>query len=145
MKARDLMNEPKGHCTPQTPLAEVARMMVECDCGAIPVVESEKNQRLLGVVTDRDIVVRLLAQDQNPLEKTAEDCMTRDVHTVSPETDEAGIAHLMEQYRVRRVPVVDENGICCGIISQADFAGRAPGEETAEILREVSKPAAPHS
>lgn len=142
MKARDLMNEPKGRCTPDTPLQDVAKMMLACDCGAIPVIEGEQNPRLAGIVTDRDIVVRLLAQGENPLEKTAGDCMTSPVHTVTPDTDERELCAVMEQHQVRRVPVVDEQGVCCGIIAQADLARKAPEDETAEVLRDISQPAA---
>lgn len=134
------MNEPRGHCTPDTRLQDVAQMMIECDCGAIPVIESEQNPKLLGIVTDRDIVIRLLARGENPLEKTAQQCMSTPVHTVTPETDEEELCHVMERHQIRRVPVVDEQGICCGIISQADIARRASEHETAEVVRDISQP-----
>lgn len=141
MQAKDFMSEPAMCCTPQTTLTDVAKLMAEYDCGAIPVLESEQGSRLAGIVTDRDIVIRVVANGRNPSEVTVGEIMTRPVFTVHAETSEQELCQLMEQHQVRRVPVVDENGICCGIVSQADVARVAPESETAEVLRDISQPA----
>ena len=79
MKVNDVMTQEPACCTPETPLRDVAKMMVESDCGEIPVVDSQRTMRPVGVVTDRDIVVRCVAAGKNPLEAEAEDCMSSPV------------------------------------------------------------------
>jgi CBS domain-containing protein len=113
--------------------------MVECDCGEIPVVDGKRTMRPIGVVTDRDIVVRCVAQGKNPLEAVAEDCMSSPVVTVVPERDLEEAADLMEEHQLRRLPVVDEAGALCGIVAQADLARHAHPREVAEVVREVSR------
>lgn len=141
MQARDFMCEPVMCCTPQTSLADVAKLMAEYDCGAIPVLESEQGSRLAGILTDRDIAVRCVAKEKDPTRITAGDIMSMPVFTVTPETAEEELVRLMEEHQVRRIPVVDENGICCGIVSQADIARLAPENETAAVVRDISQPA----
>jgi CBS domain-containing protein len=122
-------------------LADVARLMRDHDCGAIPVVETDATgNKLVGIITDRDIVVRGLADGTDPLRLTAGDCMTMVVATVIPKTSLEDCAQLMEEHQVRRVPVVDDKGDCCGIVAQADLARHAPVKETGEVVREVSQP-----
>ena len=113
--------------------------MVENDCGEIPVVDSKRTMRPVGVVTDRDIVVRCVAERQNPLEFKAGDIMSSPVVTVTPETTLEDVGNLMEEHQLRRVPVVDEGGAVCGIVAQADIAQHAPPREVAEVVREVSR------
>ena len=138
MTASDIMAKSPAVCLPDTSLYEVARSMVEHDCGAIPVLESRDSPRPVGVVTDRDIVVRILAENRNPLECRAADAMTAGVATVSPGMDLAACLHVMEQHQVRRVPVVSETGTVIGILSQADVVLNVAAEQSAELLREVS-------
>lgn len=140
MQAKDLMCETVICCTPDTNLGDVARLMNEHDCGAIPVVESAENKKLAGVVTDRDIVCRILAQGHNPLELTARDCMSSPVHAVHADTDEAELCQQMEKHQVRRMLVTDDQSTCIGIVSQADIARLAPEQETAEVVRDISRP-----
>lgn len=139
MNVLDIMAKSPAVCTPDTALPEVARMMVEHDCGAIPVVESAESPRPVGVITDRDIVVRLVAEGRCPLEAAAKDAMTESVTTVSPQMSLAECAEVMERHQVRRVPVVDESGKIIGMVSQADIALNAPPQDTAEMLREISE------
>ena len=84
MQVKEVMTANPACCTADTPLPEVARLMVEHDCGEIPVVQNETKKIPVGVVTDRDIVCRTVAKDRNPLDLTAADCMTRPVVTVTP-------------------------------------------------------------
>jgi CBS domain-containing protein len=99
--------------------------MVENDCGEIPVVD-EKTRRLEGVVTDRDLVCRVLAADKLPGSVTAREAMSSPVVTVTPETTVEACCELMETNKIRRIPVVDRDGQCCGIGSQADVPRDAP-------------------
>lgn len=137
MQTQEIMTTDPACCGPDTPLPEVARLMVEHDCGEIPVVDADKKP--IGVVTDRDITCRTVAEGKNPLELTARDCMSSPVVTVTPETSVDDCCKVMEENQVRRVPVVDESGACCGMVSQADVAERGSKEETAEVVREVSR------
>ena len=123
-------------------LREVARLMSTNDCGEIPVVESPEHRLLVGVVTDRDIVLRAVADGRNPAETPIGSCMTTNVITVTPDTTLDECRKVMEEHQIRRVPVVDDAGVCCGIVSQADVAQRASTGDTGELVRKVSKPAA---
>ena len=140
MKVKSIMTSNPACCTPDTSLRDVARLMVEHDCGEIPVVESLASMRPVGVITDRDIACRAVAGGKNPLQMTAKDCMSSPIVTVTPETDVQECVRTMEEHRVRRVPVVDEVGSCCGMVSQADIAKRAPARETAGLVKEISQP-----
>lgn len=140
MQVKDIMTQNPACCTPDTNLQEVAQMMVENDCGCIPVVESQETMKPVGVVTDRDITCRTVAQGKNPLEMTAGDCISSPLVTVTPDTSVDDCCHVMEENQVRRVPVVDESGGCCGMVAQADIATQAPKQATAEVVQEVSQP-----
>jgi CBS domain-containing protein len=128
-------------CTSETGLQEVAKLMVEHDCGCIPVVDSEESKMPIGMITDRDIACRVVAAGKNPLDLTAGDAMSSTVVSVTPDTSLEDCCNLMENSQIRRVAVVDENGACCGIIAQADIATHASDRKTAEVVQEVSKSA----
>ena len=128
-------------CSAETPLNEVANLMVEADCGEIPVTDA--SNRLIGVVTDRDIVCRAVAKGKNPSAMTAGECMTEPVVVVNEETRLEDVMAVMEENQIRRVPVVDAQGCCCGIIAQADVAMVARESEVGEMVREVSRDATP--
>lgn len=140
MKVRELMTSNPATCTRDTRLEEVARMMVEHDCGAIPVVESNgQSGKPAGIITDRDITTRIVAQGRNPLEKTVRDAMTTTAVTVRIDDDLQHCADLMEEKQLRRMIVVDESGKVCGIVAQADIA-RHRDDLTSELVEEVSEP-----
>jgi CBS domain-containing protein len=111
--------------------------MVEADCGESPITDS--SNRLVGVITDRDIVCRAVAKGKNPTAVTAAEIMTEPVVCVNEDTTLAAVMSVMEENQIRRVPVVDASGCCCGIISQADVALNAREGEVGEMVREVSK------
>ncbi|HJQ84064.1 MAG TPA: CBS domain-containing protein [Candidatus Binatia bacterium] len=138
MQVKDIMSPDPKCCAPRTELREVAEMMVAEDCGELPVCDDARKP--VGVVTDRDIVCRLVAKGRNPLEARAEDCMSAPPITTTPETAVEDCARLMEQYQVRRLPVVDANGVCCGMVAQADLARKAPRDTTIEVVGKVSEP-----
>ena len=135
--AKDVMTADPRCCSADTPLNEVARLMVECDCGEIPVVDSAK--KLIGVVTDRDIVCRAVAKDLNTAMAKAEEVMTCPVVSVREECSLEDVLNTMEEHQIRRVPVVTADGCICGIISQADVALEGSESETAELVKEVSR------
>lgn len=139
MQVRDFMSKNPVCCNPESPLADVARLMVDHHCGEIPVVE-RGNSKLVGVITDRDITCRAVAEGRNPLELTARDCMSSPVVMVTTETALEDCCDAMEENQIRRVPVVDETGSCCGIVSQADLARVGSEKIAGELLKEVSRP-----
>jgi CBS domain-containing protein len=140
MQVREIMSKHVVCCNPESSLGDVARLMVEHNCGEIPVVERGNSGKPIGVITDRDITCRVVAEGRNPLALTARDCMSAPVITVAADAAIEECCRTMEQHQVRRVPVVDESGSCRGIVSQADIA-RSTSENTAgHVLRELSRP-----
>jgi CBS domain-containing protein len=135
--ARDVMTPDPACCTAATSVDEIAKLMVENDCGEIPVIDT--NDHIIGVVTDRDIVCRVVAEGKNPIGYTAEACMSQPVVTVREDAPLEDVVATMEKHQIRRVPVVADDGCCAGIISQADLAREGPEHEVAELVREVSQ------
>lgn len=135
--ARDVMTPDPACCAPHTPLDQVAQLMVENNCGEIPVIDV--TDQPIGVVTDRDIVCRVVAQGKNPVGYTAETCMSQPVVPVRSDATLDEVISTMERHQIRRVPVVDDHGCCAGIIAQADVAIIGPEHDVAELVREVSR------
>jgi CBS domain-containing protein len=135
--ARDVMTPDPVCCTPNTPLDEVAKLMAHNDCGEIPVVDMAEQP--IGVITDRDIVCRVVAEGKNPMAYKVEDYMSQPVVTVRHDTPLNEVVSTMEKHQIRRIPVVDERGCCAGIIAQADVAWTGDEHEVAELVREVSR------
>ena len=140
MQVKDIMTTDPACCTPDSTLQRVAEMMVENDCGEIPVVENIASMKPVGVITDRDITCRTVAKGLNPLTLTASECMTTPCVTVTPDLSLDECCRLMEEKQIRRVPVVDEGGACCGIVALADVARHAGKRDTAGVVKEVSEP-----
>jgi CBS domain-containing protein len=138
MQVRDVMTESLTFCPPEKTLDEVARMMVACDCGAVPVVDLE-TQKVIGIVTDRDIVCRAVAMGRDPVRVTAEDVMTMPITAVGPADSIETCVAEMERAQVRRMPVVDDQGRLRGIVSQADIARVAPAKQTGHLVHDVSR------
>jgi CBS domain-containing protein len=137
MQVREIMSTNAKCCSPGANLVEVAQMMVEQDCGEIPICDDRGKP--IGVLTDRDIVCRLVAKGKEPTTLTAQDCMSSPVVTVTPETAIEDCARLMEQYQVRRLPVVAADGTCCAMIAQADLATKGPRDASIEVVSKVSE------
>jgi CBS domain-containing protein len=145
MKAREIMTPSPRTCTPQASVQEVAQLMQEADTGVIPIVESEGSQRLVGLVTDRDLAIRVLAQGRGGDARAAE-AMSAEVAGVSPDDDVKTVRRLMEDRQVRRVPVCDEQGRCLGIISQADLAldDDISDKQVGKTVEAISQPSTRH-
>ena len=140
MKVKDMMTSDPACCTSYTALPEVARMMIDKDCGEIPVVENKSSKIPVGVVTDRDIVCRTVANGLNPLDLTAADCMTKSIVTVTPDMSLEECCRIMEEKLIRRVPVVDDRGACVGMLAVADVALHTGKNVAGHIVKEVSEP-----
>jgi CBS domain-containing protein len=141
-KASDIMTSHPAYALPEDRLGEIAKLMCDRDCGEIPIVENEETLRPVGVVTDRDIACRAVAEGKNPLDMSAAECMSRPCVTVDSGADIEECLALLNQHQIRRLPVVDEKGALCGMVAQADIARTAPQRQTAELVKEVSKEAA---
>jgi CBS domain-containing protein len=140
MQVKEVMTADPACCTSENGLQEVAQMMVDNDCGEIPVVENKETKLPIGVITDRDIVCRTVARGLNPLDLTVADCMSKPCVTVTPDMSVEECSRTMEENQIRRVPVVDADGSCCGIVALADIALHAPRSVAAEVVKEVSEP-----
>jgi CBS domain-containing protein len=137
MQVREIMTENPACCSAQETVQQAATMMVENDCGEIPVVD--EGGALVGVVTDRDIACRCVAQGK-PADTPLGEIMTSSVVTVTPETSVEDCCAAMEQNQIRRVPVIDDKGKCCGIVSQADIARDGSAEQTSGLVEDISQP-----
>jgi CBS domain-containing protein len=135
--ARDVMTPGPAVCSATTTLDQVARMMAQNNCGEIPVVDA--SNRPVGVITDRDIVCRVVADGKNPAGHTVEQYMTQPVITVRADSSLRDVISTMESHQIRRVPVVDADGCCAGIIAQADVAKFGAAAEAGELRAEISK------
>ena len=135
--ARDVMTPDPVCCSPGTTLDQVAQLMAENNCGEIPIIDTA--DRPVGVITDRDIVCRVVAEGKNPMAHTVESSMTSSVVTVRADASIDEVIAVMEDHQIRRVLVVDNAGCCTGIISQADIAAIEPPKITGELLWELSR------
>lgn len=135
--ARDVMTPNPACCTPAMTLDQVAKMMVQNDCGEIPVIDSA--EKPIGVITDRDIVCRVVAEGKHPAAHTVENYMSQPVVTVSADMPLDDVLSTMEKHQIRRVPVTDERGCCAGIIAQADVAWTGTPRDVSDLVREVSR------
>jgi CBS domain-containing protein len=145
VKAREIMTPDPETVTPEQPISRAAQIMREYEVGIVPVVSDAKSKNLIGVITDRDIAVRHVADSH------MEDCtvgahMTRDdVETVEENDDTAAVLAAMKRREVRRIPVTNRAGKLMGVIAQADIAvaDKIPNEQVAEVVRTISEPAHP--
>ena len=135
-KVRDAMTPGVRAVAPTDSVMEAARTIKEQDVGSLPVVE---DGRVVGIVTDRDIVVRAVAEGVDPRTATVGDVASGDLVTVEPDEDLDDALKLMAQHRVRRLPVV-ENGRLVGVVAQADVALEANDKDAGEMLAEISQP-----
>jgi CBS domain-containing protein len=138
MDIRSVMTANPATCMPDATLRQVAQLMKQHDCGQIPVVDQDRQP--LGVITDRDIAVRAVAEGGDPANATVRDYMTSPAMTVSDECSLDDVANVMEQGQIRRVVVVDGKGCVAGIVAQADIALAGRDGKTAEIVKQVSEP-----
>lgn len=135
--ARDVMTPDPACCSPDSTLEKIATLMIANDCGEIPVID--RAGRPIGVVTDRDIVCRVVAEGRDPATVTAESMMSTPVVVVYDDAELDDVLDMMETHQIRRVPVIDAEGCCSGIIAQADLVSMDSPHVTAELLTEISR------
>ncbi|MEW6127011.1 MAG: CBS domain-containing protein [Acidobacteriota bacterium] len=141
----DLMTGNPAVVHPKDSIQQAAQVMQKCDCGALPVIDNRG--RLIGMITDRDITMRLVARGMNPRQTSVEDCMTDEAFACHANDSLEGCLHTMSQHQVRRIPVVDDRDRLIGIVSQSDIvqhAGNYPGQgerrAIADVLCAISEP-----
>jgi CBS domain-containing protein len=137
MKVRDIMtSEGLATATLDTTLAEIAERMRDENVGAIPIVDDD--DKLCGIVTDRDIVVRAVAEGEDPAECTAEEILSGQLHTIDPDAELEDVADLMARHQIRRLPVVEDE-VVIGMVSLGDLAVKSEEDEAADVLEDVSE------
>ena len=133
---REVMTENPAAVEPSTPVVEAARIMKQQDVGPVPVCEGE---RLVGVLTDRDIVIRVIAENKDPQSTTVGEVASQDIVTIDPHQNLDEALRLMAQHQVRRLPVVEEDGRLVGIVAQADVAEIGDDARTGETVQQISR------
>jgi CBS domain-containing protein len=129
-------------CLPQDTVEQVAQMMKREDIGAVPVVASRDNHQLIGIVTDRDLTMKVIAEGRDSRQTRAEAVMTPDPYVCRANDALQKAIDMMTEQQVRRIPIVDDSGRIVGIIAQADIAIRTENpEQTAEVVEQISQPA----
>lgn len=142
MNIQDVMTVNPIWCLPLDTSIQAARIMRELNVGIVPVVKSSTDHRLVGVVTDRDLCLGVVALNQHPETVPVQLCMTTNMIACHPDEDIQRAADLMEEHQVRRIPVVDQDGILQGIVSTADICQRAnlSSDTTHHLLKKVTEP-----
>jgi CBS domain-containing protein len=139
-KCSDVMTENLVYSSPEDTVSHVAQLMKKEDIGPVLIVDNEDSKRLVGIVTDRDLALKVVAEGRDPQTTKVEEVMTRKVITCRADDDVENAMKAMAQYQLRRIPVVDKDDRLVGIISQADVATRVgEPEKTAEVVREISE------
>jgi CBS domain-containing protein len=140
-KCSEVMTREPACCEPGESISQVAAIMKREDVGSVPVVESHEDKRLVGIITDRDIVVKVLADGADIARATVRDAMTASPATCREDDAVDKAVQLMSNRQVRRMPIVDELGRLCGIIAQADVATRVSNDDTTgELVEAISEP-----
>ena len=146
MKAQDIMARNPRCVTPQTSIQEAARLMKSEDVGALPVVESDGSRKLVGIVTDRDITIRAVADGRDLGSSTVKDVMSKGTATAKVTDSVDDVMKVMGREQVRRIPIVDERDQLVGIISQADVVLKATSDSRSErTVEKISEPGGRHS
>jgi len=140
-KCSDVMTKNPVCCLPTDSVSKAAQLMKAENVGSIPVIEDEQTMKLIGIVTDRDLAVQVVAPERDAGSTQVSDVMTYEVVSCRASDDVQKAVDAMSQHQLRRMPVIDSDHRIVGIISQADVATRVDRtEETAELVKEISQP-----
>lgn len=141
-KCRDLMTKDPAFCQASDIVSIPAKLMKTHNIGFVPVVGTLRSGKLVGIVTDRDLALRVLASGCDPKRTTVSEIMSSPVVTCSPDDNYHIALDLMERHQLKRIVAVDKSGRAVGVISQADVALRIPDQgETTEVFRSIAQPA----
>ena len=144
MKARDIMTSNPEVITPDDSLQQAARLMRDGGFGAVPVVDDENTREVIGIITDRDIAIRHVAEGHDGSCRVS-DHMTKDVEVVRADSDLEDVEDIMSDEQVRRVPVVDENDRLIGMIAQADLVRSTNADDAADTVKDISRRGGGHT
>src|SRR5688572_13671588 len=139
-KSNEVMTKDVACCIPTDTVTKAAQLMKSKDIGSVPIVDNNQTKKLVGIVTDRDLTLAIIAEGREARTTKVEDVMTRSVVTCRAEDSVQEALDAMAEYQLRRIPVVDKDNKLVGIIAQADVATRVnQPEKTAEIVKEISQ------
>jgi CBS domain-containing protein len=139
-KCNEVMTKNPVCCLPKDMVAKVAQLMKSKDIGPVPIIENEQTKKLVGIVTDRDLALKIAAEGRDAKSTKAEEVMTRKVVTCRGEDDMQKALDAMSEHQLRRIPVVDNDNRIVGIIAQADVATRVDQPaKTAEVVKDISQ------
>jgi len=139
-KCNEVMTKKTVCCLPDDLVTEAAELMKKEHVGSIPIIEDEQSRKLVGIVTDRDLTLRIVAEGLDAKSTKIESIMTRNVVTCSAEDDLQKVVDAMSKYQLRRIPVVDDDNKILGIIAQADVAMHFDHpKRTAAMVKEISQ------
>ena len=147
MKAQDIMAKNPRCVTPRTTVQEAARLMKSEDVGALPVVGGDSSRKLVGMITDRDIAIRVVAEGKDGERCAVEDVMSKSSLATAKTGDSVeDVMKVMGREKVRLIPIVDENDDVVGVVSQADVVRKAGSDMRAEnAIEKISEPGGRHS
>jgi CBS domain-containing protein len=139
-KCNEVMTKDPVYCLPSDAVARAAQLMKKENIGPIPVIKNERTKKLVGIVTDRDLALKVVADGRDPKVTKVEEVMTREVVTCRPEDDLQKALDAMLEHQLRRIPVVEDGNKLVGIIAQADVATRVnQPQKTAETVKGISQ------
>ena len=142
MNCREVMTDNPVCCLPSDTVSQAARIMRREDVGPVPVVNDDQHKQLIGIVTDRDLALKVVAESRDSNNTRVSDVMTSTIIACRESDDASTAIKAMEEHQIRRIPVVDEEGKIVGIISQADVAIRIhEPKKIAEVVHEISQAA----
>ena len=141
-KCNEVMTKNPVCCLPSDTVSTVAELMKSKDIGPVPIIENEQTKKLVGIVTDRDLALKIVADARDPRSTKAEEVMTREVVTCRAEDDLQNAMDAMSGHKLRRIPVIDNNNRIVGIIAQAGVMTPCfdQSEKTAAMVRGISQP-----
>ena len=133
---REIMTANPSTVEPDQSVVEAAKIMKQEDAGVVPVTE---NGRLTGMVTDRDIAIRVVAEGKDPQSTVVREVASKNLVTIDPQQDLDEALRLMAKHQVRRLPVVEEDGRLVGVVAQADVAREGDDTQTGQVVEEISQ------
>src|SRR3712207_2357940 len=146
MKIQEIMTKDPATVTPGTTVRDAAKLMQREDTGILPVVESEGTKRLVGLVTDRDIAIRVVAEGRDGETRVSDVMSSGRLATLRPDADVDEAMSRMADEQVRRIPIVDDRGALVGIVAQADVVRKTRDDQKSErTVEQISRPSGKHN
>jgi CBS domain-containing protein len=142
MNIKDVMTTNPSYCVPGDSSTRAARIMKDKNVGIVPIIQSDADHKLIGVVTDRDLCLAVVAQNVQPDTVKIQQCMTTEIVTVRPDDEVQKAMALMSENQVRRIPVVNQDDVLEGMVATADILQRSDvsSDETCDVFKKVSEP-----